>query len=150
MATNAFIARLEMVEDLTRASDRWDFRWSEYQAARREADRFRTEAVQPADARISEALASYVPNPAASAAVMARDLVRLRAEAAPDYELIQYAYAELVDEACSIEHMLMQTPAPDQAALLWKIEHLLGVGAACAEARQSVTADARRLLASAA
>lgn len=61
----------------------------------------------------------------------------------------------LCDAQCAIEGTLIQMPAPDQAALLWKLERLFGPEARdaddyapgwCAEWMNVVMDDARRLL----
>jgi hypothetical protein len=61
----------------------------------------------------------------------------------------------LCDAQCAIESTLIQMPAPDQAALLWKLEQLFGPEARdaddyapgwCAEWMNVVMDDARRLL----
>jgi hypothetical protein len=56
---------------------------------------------------------------------------------------------------CDLEHELVVMPAPDQAALLWKLEHLFGLEARneddfcaawCASFINTVMEDARRFL----
>ena len=147
MATNPFAVRTADFEALKGAATDWSFLWSEFQSACEEADRYGCETVQPADEKIRAALSAYIPNPAASAAEIARELTVLRFTAVPDYELIHCAHAALLDDVVRIQALLMQAPAPDQAALFWKIEHLTALGTASREARASVAEDARRLLA---
>jgi len=63
----------------------------------------------------------------------------------------------LCDAQCEIESTLIQMPAPDRAALLWKLEHLFGPETRgeneysdgwCAAFMNAVMDDARRLLGS--
>ena len=146
MASIPSLARIALVDRLIDGAASWEFLWAEYEDARDEAARHCREAVAPADAQIRQVLADYRPDPAATAAERARDLDMRRAEAVPDYELIQHIHGELIDEACRIREALLQAPAPDPSALRWKIEQLLEGGAVCGEARRSLVADARRLL----
>lgn len=97
-------------------------------------------------------------------------LYRQRAQAVREAWLAYRAYRERIglDQAgaeadrlseiqCDIETQLISTPAPDHAALLWKLDHLFGAEARdpdgyspswCAAWIEAVMDDARRLLGS--
>lgn len=72
-----------------------------------------------------------------------------------DMDAVNDESDRLVDEQCAIESALLTAPAPDAAALLWKLEHLFGPEARddcefsaawCSDWMNALMSDAHRLL----
>jgi hypothetical protein len=71
-----------------------------------------------------------------------------------DHTRLEEAYESAIDELGDAESALMEAPAPDTTALLWKLERLWGEdvergesgGSYCHEWMAALMADARRLL----
>jgi hypothetical protein len=72
-----------------------------------------------------------------------------------DMDAVDEESDRLVNEQCAIESVLIMTAAPDEAALLWKLEHLFGAEARdaddfsaawCPDFMNALMSDAHRLL----
>ncbi len=86
----------------------------------------------------------------AAAAVRTKVQAREKAWNELNFDAMEEQSDRLVGEASDAEYAAMETPAPDAAALLWKMERMFGGedGHRCFNdgVQAAVLADARRLL----
>ena len=128
MASKAATGRTAVVESLKSAAGDWAFLWDEYQASRAEADAYWRETVSPAQAKVGAALdgsGSFAANEAAARALALHRAQTLRA-AMDGCEASERRHEALLDETCRLQEALLLLPAPNEAALSWKVDQFLG------------------------
>lgn len=143
MASNAATRRIAVVEGLKSATGDWAFLWDEYQASRAEADAFWRETVSPAQAKVGASLdgsASFAPNEAAAKALALHRAQALRA-AMDECEASERRHEALLDESCRLQEALLLLPAPNEAALSWKVDQFLGCPGQISEQTRRVLDD---------
>jgi hypothetical protein len=147
MATNAPATRTARIRTLEGSEAGWELLWAEYQSARAESEGFRSGVVQGVETKIALALSRCPPLDGATAAGRAADAARsaLLWQVVPDYDEVHFLDGALVDQACALHQALLLMPAPDEAALAWKIGQVAAAGIACRETRDAIMADSRRL-----
>jgi hypothetical protein len=148
MASKAATDRIAVVEGFRNAAYDWAFLWTEYQASLAEADAYWSDTVSAAQAKVGTALNGsvlFVVNEAAARALALHRAQVIRA-AMDACEASERRHEALLDEACRLQEALLLLPAPDEAALTWKVEQFLACpGQMSAETRRVLDNDVCRL-----
>ena len=128
MHTTVSAAAIATLEPVVQFAS-WDELHRQYAAAKTACDAYRKETFNPAERAVVEARRKADPG------AVSRD---------EDFQAIEAEYDRLGDAEADIARRLETMPAPDVAALLWKIENMLD--GEIGEDQISLLADARRIL----
>ncbi len=143
MATNAFAARIAIVDSLKCAPDHWEFLQREFENLRSEADAYWRDVVSPAQARVGTALNGPVLHAVneAAARVLALHRAQVLRGAMAECETKERRHEALLDEVCRLQEALLLRRASTEDALWWKLDQLTCTARISAETRRVLDED---------